>query len=63
MVPTLHPNDIVFARRASFTPKLNDIVIFRSAQDASQLYIKRIVAMPGEVVSYNGKSYQVNLCE
>ncbi|OYY52408.1 MAG: signal peptidase I, partial [Polynucleobacter sp. 24-46-87] len=42
------------------TPKRGDVVVFRYPRDESIDYIKRIVAIPGDTVEYQGKRLTVN---
>ncbi|VFP83656.1 signal peptidase I [Buchnera aphidicola] len=37
----------------SYQPKRNDIIIFQSPNDCTSKYIKRIIGMPGDTVTYN----------
>ena len=65
MENTIHINDRVVASRLSYwfeDPKRGDIIIF-PCPDNGQLYIKRIIGMPGEKLEIiNGKVY-INDCE
>ncbi|OGZ58793.1 MAG: signal peptidase I [Candidatus Spechtbacteria bacterium RIFCSPHIGHO2_02_FULL_43_15b] len=40
-------------------PQRGDVVVFRPPQNTSQFYIKRIIGMPGEVISIKGGSVWV----
>lgn len=56
----LEKGDMVVALKDSFVCEYNryDIVIFKSPVDNNELYIKRIIGLPGEkVVIKNGKVY------
>lgn len=61
MENTIMTGDRVFGNRLSYllsNPKRFDIVIFRYPDDRSQLYIKRVIGLPGETVEIrNGKIY------
>lgn len=53
MEDTIMPGDRVVGFRLSYLthdPARSDIVIFRFPDDESQLYVKRIIGMPGETV-------------
>lgn len=53
MENTIMPGDRVFGNRLAYTfgePKRFDIIIFRYPDDESQLFIKRIIGLPGETV-------------
>lgn len=74
MKPTYRSNDILACRSIGYKPKNNDVVIVYmknidneyaynvSNYRANDLYIKRIVAMPGDVISYDtiNKTISVN---
>jgi len=42
------------------SPKHGDVVVFRYPQDESVDYIKRVVGLPGDVVSYQDKRLTIN---
>jgi signal peptidase I len=54
MEPTLEPGDhiVVTPFRGAFNghPEHGDVVVFRSADRVDQLYVKRVIAGPGDVV-------------
>lgn len=57
MQPTFESNDRVIAVR-HFTLKRNDIVILKAPDEKNALYIKRIIGLPGDMVtSKNDKLY------
>lgn len=57
MQPTFESNDQVIAVR-HFTLKRNDIVILKAPDEKNALYIKRIIGLPGDMVtSKNDKLY------
>lgn len=54
MENAIMPNDRIVAFRLSYLfsePERFDIVIFRYPDDESRLYVKRIIALPGETVN------------
>ena len=54
MESAIMPNDRIVAFRLSYLfydPDRFDIVIFRYPDDETQLYVKRIIGMPGETVN------------
>ena len=61
MEETIMTGDRVFGNRLSYLvkkPERMDIVIFKYPDDESQLFIKRIIGMPGETVEIrDGKVY------
>lgn len=50
MQPTFENGDRLIAVR-HFTPKRNDIVILKAPDQKGALYIKRVVGMPGDMVT------------
>ena len=53
MLPTLSKDDKVIGLRAAYwfgDPERGDIVIFRYPEDESQLFVKRIIGLPGDMV-------------
>ena len=61
MEDTIMVGDQIFGNRLAYTfgdPERFDIVIFKYPDDESQLYIKRIIGLPGETVTIiDGKVY------
>lgn len=61
MENTIMTGDRVFGNRLSYTfsePERFDIIIFRYPDDESQLFIKRIIGLPGETVEiHNGQIF------
>ena len=61
MVPTLNKNDKLIGLRLAYLfsePQRGDIVVFRFPDDESQLFVKRIIGVPGDVVVIrDGKVY------
>jgi signal peptidase I len=61
MEDTIQINDRIVAFRLSYLmsdPERYDIVVFRSPDDESKLYVKRVIGLPGEIVEIkNGKIY------
>lgn len=61
MEQTIMTGDRVFGNRLAYIskdPKRFDIVIFRYPDDPSQLFVKRVIGMPGETVNIiDGKVY------
>lgn len=53
MEPTIMTGDRIFGNRLAYTnedPQRGDIVIFRYPDNEKELFIKRIIGMPGDVV-------------
>lgn len=75
MVPSLKVGDLIFVSKFSYgirlpfvdtkvvnidTPARGDVVIFKNPQYQNLTYIKRVVGMPGDVVSYQNKKLTIN---
>ena len=75
MMPTLLIGDFILVNKFAYGLKLpvldlkvvpvgeparGDVVVFRFPRDPSQDYIKRVVGLPGDQVSYRGKRLFVN---
>lgn len=61
MIPTIQKSDRIIGNRLSYNkedPKRGDIIIFPFPDDENELYIKRIIGMPGETVEiHDGKVF------
>lgn len=61
METTIMTGDRIFGNRLAYLnsdPKRGDIVIFRFPDDEKQLFIKRVIGLPGETLAvYNGLVY------
>lgn len=75
MLPTLEIGDFIFVNKYSYglrLPVLNtklievgepargDVIVFRKPQEPSINYIKRLVGLPGDVISYRDKQVLIN---
>ena len=75
MMPTLLVGDFILVNKFTYglrmpvwqtritggsKPKRGDVVVFRYPQDESQDYIKRVVGLPGDRISYYNKMIYVN---
>lgn len=75
MMPTLVPGDVILVKNYAYgyklpytdaeiipgnSPRRGDVVVFRYPKDESQMYIKRIVGLPGDRVSYFDRRVGIN---
>ena len=75
MMPSLLVGDFILVNKFSYgvrlpvthyrvtegdRPKRGDVVVFRYPQDPSQDYIKRVVGLPGDQISYYNRRLSVN---
>ncbi|MDX1561801.1 MAG: signal peptidase I [Gammaproteobacteria bacterium] len=76
MMPTLLEGDFIFVNKFVYglrlpvlndkivelgEPERGDVVVFRLPSDPSVNYIKRIVGLPGDVVSYDANRKQISI--
>jgi len=57
MEPTLKNNQLLMVNEAAFwfqAPKRDDVIIVQYAGNTSVRFVKRIVGLPGDTVTYNG---------
>lgn len=75
MLPTLHIGDFILVNKYDYgvrlpvlntkvidvsSPKRGDVIVFRYPMDPSVDYIKRVIGLPGDTVSYVNKEVFVN---
>ena len=75
MIPTLQIGDFILVNKFTYgirlpvinqklvelgTPQRGDVVVFRYPRDESIDYIKRVVALPGDTITYQDKRLSVN---
>lgn len=75
MIPTLKVGDFILVNKFSYgirlpvidtkiinvsTPERGDVVVFRYPKNPSIDYIKRVIGLPGDKISYIGKNVYVN---
>lgn len=74
MEPTLRVGDYLLVNKLAYGPRLpftntalelgqpqrGDVVVFRYPPDVSQLYVKRLVGMPGDLVAYKDGVVSIN---
>ncbi len=75
MIPTLHVGDFILVNKFTYgirlpiisqkivelnNPQRGDVMVFHYPENPSIDYIKRVVALPGDVVSYRDKELLIN---
>ncbi len=64
MIPTINEGDRMIGNRLAYAfgnePERGDIIIFRFPDDTSQIYVKRVIGIPGDVVEIKGGVTYVN---
>jgi len=75
MIPTLTQGDFIFVKKYSYglrwpviekkfletgSPQRGDVVVFRLPSNPSINYIKRVVGLPGDIISYDGARLTIN---
>jgi signal peptidase I len=74
MEPTLRVGDYLLVNKLAYGPRLpftntaieleqpqrGDVVVFRYPGDVSQLYVKRLIGLPGDVVNYSHGVVSIN---
>lgn len=63
MEPTLHDQEFVLVNKAAYVlqpPARGDIIVFQYPRNPQESYIKRIIAVPGDVISVDGQIVTVD---
>jgi len=75
MIPTLLPGDFILVNKFSYgirlpalrtrvvdtgSPERGDLVVFKYPRDPSQDYIKRVVGLPGDQISFRNQRLLIN---
>jgi len=75
MLPTLHVGDFILVNKFAYgvrlpvlntkildtgKPERGDVMVFRYPEDPSKDYIKRVVGLPGDTISYTDKTLTIN---
>ena len=60
MLPTLYIGDHVLVVEIPDAPQRGDVMTFRHPKDESTLFLKRVIGIPGDIISYNDKRLTVN---
>jgi signal peptidase I len=75
MIPTLMIGDFILVNKFTYgvrlpvinkkvidmnSPERGDVAVFRFPKDESVDYIKRVIGLPGDVISYQGKRLTIN---
>lgn len=62
MIPTLLPGDrlLVVRHAAGQLPKRGDVIVFSYPREPQRLYVKRVIGLPGEKITYHGDRLAVD---
>ena len=75
MLPSLHIGDFILVNKFSYgirlpvinkkilpigSPKRGDVMVFRYPVDPKLNFIKRVIGLPGDILSYNDKKLSIN---
>jgi len=63
MEPTLHDQELILVDKASYLfhpPERGDVIVFHYPLDPHVDYVKRIVAVPGDIISVVGETVTVD---
>jgi signal peptidase I len=60
MIPTLQVGDHLFVDKRAVTPKRGDVVVYNYMRDPSKQFIKRCVAIGGDIVELHDEVISVN---
>ncbi len=63
MEPNFHNSEYILTDKISYrlsTPKRGDVVVFHSPQDANVDFIKRIMGVPGDIISLKDGYFYLN---
>lgn len=75
MVPTLHVGDFIFVNKYTYglrlpvtntkivnlgMPERGDVIVFKLPADPSTNYIKRLIGLPGDTVTYRNRRLYIN---
>lgn len=66
MFPNFHDGDYILTDKVTYKlgdPKRDDIVVFKNPQDESQDFIKRVIAVPGDIISVENEKVYLNETE
>ena len=58
MEPTIHKNHIIFSWRLDYlirnpVPDYGEVIVFRENTEENRLLVKRVIGLPGDVISFN----------
>lgn len=63
MEPNLHSRELVLVEKWTYlfhAPARGDVVIFKAPPDPSEDYVKRVIGLPGDVITVRGTTVIVN---
>lgn len=61
MIPTLSHGDKLYVNKFMYSPENGDIVILKPPQDPKRHYVKRVIALPGQVVDIDEITQTVSI--
>jgi signal peptidase I len=60
MVPTLEVGDDLYVTKLPFEPRLGDVILFRYPKKRERHYIKRVVAVGGDIIAFRNEQIILN---
>lgn len=62
MIPTFQDKNYLIVDQISYRlghPERGDVIVFRYPKDPSRFFIKRVIGLPGETISFDGKTISI----
>jgi signal peptidase I len=60
MIPTLQVGDHIFVDKTTWKPRRGDVVVFIYPPEPDKDFVKRVIGLPGDVVSVEGERVRIN---
>src|SRR5262249_15873100 len=60
MIPTLQVGDHIFVDKMATHPKRGDVIVFRYPKEPDKDFIKRVIAVGGDTIGWQGESLILN---